>query len=202
MARMARMDHITLVTDDHGGVTVYERIDGVLRLPTNPERRLALLDRARHRIDGVLNPAGVLVRAFAAREIAVFASATEEFSQRNLNCSIDESIARFEPAAALARDHGLAVRGYVSMCFRDPWQGRSRPTRSRPSLAACPTSVWRSSRPATDRRHRGSRSPRTGSLRSGLAAGLRASRRPVSAGRWRSSRWPASSVRARRFPAS
>jgi hydroxymethylglutaryl-CoA lyase len=60
---------------------------------------------------------------YGAREIAIFASATETFSQRNLNCSIDESLQRFEPAVALARSNGVAVRAYVSMCFGDPWEG-------------------------------------------------------------------------------
>ncbi|HXZ62249.1 MAG TPA: hydroxymethylglutaryl-CoA lyase [Acidimicrobiales bacterium] len=57
------------------------------------------------------------------REVAIFASATETFSQRNLNCSIDESLARFEPVVALARANGVAVRAYVSMCWGDPWEG-------------------------------------------------------------------------------
>lgn len=57
------------------------------------------------------------------REVAIFASATETFSQRNLNCSIDESLRRFEPVVALARDNGADVRAYVSMCWGDPWEG-------------------------------------------------------------------------------
>jgi hydroxymethylglutaryl-CoA lyase len=57
------------------------------------------------------------------REIAIFGSATETFSQRNLNRSIDESIAMFTPVVARAREAGLTVRAYVSMCFGDPWEG-------------------------------------------------------------------------------
>jgi hydroxymethylglutaryl-CoA lyase len=57
------------------------------------------------------------------RDIAIFGSATETFSQRNLNRSIDESIAMFTPVVARARDAGLTVRAYVSMCFGDPWEG-------------------------------------------------------------------------------
>jgi hydroxymethylglutaryl-CoA lyase len=60
---------------------------------------------------------------FAITDIAIFASATESFSQRNLGCSIDDSFRRFEPVAQLARDSGVAVRAYVSMCFGDPWEG-------------------------------------------------------------------------------
>ncbi|HET6948804.1 MAG TPA: hydroxymethylglutaryl-CoA lyase [Acidimicrobiales bacterium] len=56
-------------------------------------------------------------------EVAVFASATETFSQRNLNRSIDESLAMFAPVVETARREGVAVRGYVSMVFGDPWEG-------------------------------------------------------------------------------
>jgi hydroxymethylglutaryl-CoA lyase len=57
------------------------------------------------------------------RDIAVFGSATETFAQRNLNRSIDESIAMFAPVVERARNEGLDVRGYLSMCFGDPWEG-------------------------------------------------------------------------------
>jgi hydroxymethylglutaryl-CoA lyase len=56
-------------------------------------------------------------------EIAIFGSATEAFAQRNLNRSVAESIAMFAPVAARAREAGVAVRGYLSMCFGDPWEG-------------------------------------------------------------------------------
>jgi hydroxymethylglutaryl-CoA lyase len=56
-------------------------------------------------------------------EVAVFSSATESFAQRNLNCSVAESIAMFTPVIARALSEGLAVRAYVSMCFGDPWEG-------------------------------------------------------------------------------
>jgi hydroxymethylglutaryl-CoA lyase len=66
-----------------------------------------------------------LDRALAAgvREIAVFASATEAFARRNLNRTVAESLAMFDPVVSRARGEGLAVRGYVSMCFGDPWEG-------------------------------------------------------------------------------
>ena len=56
-------------------------------------------------------------------EVAIFGSATETFAQRNLNRTIDESIAMFAPVAARALDAGVQVRGYLSMCFGDPWEG-------------------------------------------------------------------------------
>ena len=57
------------------------------------------------------------------REIAVFGSATETFAQRNLNRSLDGQFTMFDPVVRRARDAGLRVRAYVSMCFGDPWEG-------------------------------------------------------------------------------
>jgi hydroxymethylglutaryl-CoA lyase len=81
-------------------------------------------------VDGVRYPVLVpnergLDRALAKgiREIAIFGSATESFAQRNLNRSVAESIAMFAPVVTRARGEGLTVRGYVSMCFGDPWEG-------------------------------------------------------------------------------
>ncbi|MGW3622655.1 hydroxymethylglutaryl-CoA lyase [Streptomyces sp. NPDC000880] len=61
--------------------------------------------------------------ALGARRIAIFGSATETFAKRNLNRTIDESLAMFEPVVAKARDDKIHVRGYLSMCFGDPWEG-------------------------------------------------------------------------------
>ncbi|MFE1752883.1 hydroxymethylglutaryl-CoA lyase [Streptomyces anandii] len=61
--------------------------------------------------------------ALGARRIAVFASATESFAKANLNRTVEESLAVFAPVVARARDEGAHVRGYVSMCFGDPWEG-------------------------------------------------------------------------------
>ncbi len=57
------------------------------------------------------------------RHIAIFGSATETFAQRNLNRSLDEQFAMFEPTVRRAREAGTDVRAYVSMCFGDPWEG-------------------------------------------------------------------------------
>ncbi|MCW2846919.1 MAG: hydroxymethylglutaryl-CoA lyase [Marmoricola sp.] len=57
------------------------------------------------------------------RHIAIFGSATETFAQRNLNSTLDEQFAMFEPTVTRARAAGLDVRAYVSMCFGDPWEG-------------------------------------------------------------------------------
>ena len=61
------------------------------------------------------------------KEIAIFGSATETFAQRNLNRSVAESLAMFRPVVDRARAEGLAVRGYLSMCFGDPWEGAVAP---------------------------------------------------------------------------
>ncbi|MEU1226928.1 hydroxymethylglutaryl-CoA lyase [Streptomyces sp. NPDC005828] len=61
--------------------------------------------------------------ALGAREVAVFASATESFAKANLNRTVDEALAMFEPTVTRAIESGLTVRGYLSMCFGDPWEG-------------------------------------------------------------------------------
>ncbi len=57
------------------------------------------------------------------RHVAIFGSATETFAQKNLNRSLDEQFAMFEPVVRRSREAGLDVRAYVSMCFGDPWEG-------------------------------------------------------------------------------
>jgi hydroxymethylglutaryl-CoA lyase len=57
------------------------------------------------------------------RHVAIFGSATETFARKNLNRALDEQFAMFEPVVRRARDAGLDVRAYVSMCFGDPWEG-------------------------------------------------------------------------------
>ncbi|MGW4232669.1 hydroxymethylglutaryl-CoA lyase [Streptomyces sp. NPDC004980] len=61
--------------------------------------------------------------ALGARSVAVFGSATETFAARNLNRTVDESLAMFEPVVARAKADKVHVRGYLSMCFGDPWEG-------------------------------------------------------------------------------
>jgi hydroxymethylglutaryl-CoA lyase len=59
--------------------------------------------------------------------VAVFASATETFANKNLNRSLDEQFGMFSPVVKRARDAGLRVRAYVSMAFGDPWEGAVEP---------------------------------------------------------------------------
>ncbi|MFK0244451.1 hydroxymethylglutaryl-CoA lyase [Amycolatopsis azurea] len=90
------------------------------------EQLLAGLDKR----EGVRYPVLVpnergLDRALEAgvSHIAIFASATETFAKKNLNSTVDDQFAMFEPVVTRARAEGLDVRGYVSMCFGDPWEG-------------------------------------------------------------------------------
>jgi hydroxymethylglutaryl-CoA lyase len=61
--------------------------------------------------------------ASGADEVVIFAAASEAFSQRNINCSIAESIARFKPVVEAARAHGLRVRAAVSCALGCPYEG-------------------------------------------------------------------------------
>ena len=84
-------------------------------LPRSPQLRYPVL---------VPNERG-LERALSngVTEIAVFGSATETFARRNLNRTVDESLAMFAPVVERARAEGLWVRAYVSMVCGDPWEG-------------------------------------------------------------------------------
>jgi hydroxymethylglutaryl-CoA lyase len=61
--------------------------------------------------------------AAKADEVVIFGSASEAFSQKNINCSIAESIARFEPVARAAKQHGLRLRASISCAMGCPYQG-------------------------------------------------------------------------------
>ncbi|MEV0982018.1 hydroxymethylglutaryl-CoA lyase [Streptomyces sp. NPDC049915] len=61
--------------------------------------------------------------ALKATRVAVFASATESFAKANLNRTVDEALAMFAPVVSRAKAEGVHVRGYLSMCFGDPWEG-------------------------------------------------------------------------------
>jgi hydroxymethylglutaryl-CoA lyase len=86
-----------------------------------------------HRSDGefevlVPNEKGYdAAHAAGAREIAVFAAASESFSRANINCTIAESIERFKPVMNRARADGIRVRGYVSCVLGCPYEGEITP---------------------------------------------------------------------------
>ncbi len=67
--------------------------------------------------------------AAGAEEVAVFAAATETFSQKNINCSIAESLDRFAPVAQAAQAHGVRVRGYISCALGCPYEGAVAPAK-------------------------------------------------------------------------
>ena len=76
----------------------------------------------------VPNERGALAAlAIGVEELAVFTSASETFAQKNINCSIAESIARFAPIAELARQSGVRLRGYVSCAVECPYEGPVAP---------------------------------------------------------------------------
>lgn len=64
------------------------------------------------------------IAAKKCTEVAIFASASESFSQRNINCSILESIERFRPAVDMALENSIPVRGYVSCVVGCPYEGK------------------------------------------------------------------------------
>ena len=67
-------------------------------------------------------------RAAGAQEVSVFAAASETFSRKNINCSIDESLQRFEPVLQAAADDGIRVRGYISCVLGCPYEGDIPPS--------------------------------------------------------------------------
>jgi hydroxymethylglutaryl-CoA lyase len=86
---------------------------------------LAALDLSDVRLTALVPTMKGLEAALAAgaRDVAIFASASESFSRHNINCSIAESLDRFRPVAAAARAAGLGVRGYVSCVLGCPYEG-------------------------------------------------------------------------------
>jgi hydroxymethylglutaryl-CoA lyase len=64
-----------------------------------------------------------LAIAAGADEVAIFGAASQSFSQKNINCSIEESIERFIPLMDMAKQHNIAVRGYVSCVLGCPYEG-------------------------------------------------------------------------------
>jgi isopropylmalate/homocitrate/citramalate synthase len=61
--------------------------------------------------------------AAGAEEVAIFAAASESFSQKNINCSIAESLERFQPVCDAAKENGVRVRGYISCVLGCPFEG-------------------------------------------------------------------------------
>lgn len=74
--------------------------------------------------------------AAGADEVAVFVAASETFSQKNINCSIADSLERARPVAAAAKAQGVRVRGYISCVFDCPYEGEIAPSAVREVAAA------------------------------------------------------------------
>ncbi len=76
----------------------------------------------------VPNPRGMQdALAAGVKEIAIFAAASETFSHKNINCSIADSLDRYQEVIELAKDHDIAVRGYVSCVLGCPYEGEISP---------------------------------------------------------------------------
>jgi len=96
----------------------------------NSSEVLAQVKRLSHVSYSALTPnLKGLERALKAgvNEVAVFAAATESFSERNTNCSMAEGLARFEPLVKMALEAGIKVRGYVSVVIDCPYEGAVKP---------------------------------------------------------------------------
>lgn len=70
----------------------------------------------------------MMAKASKASEVAIFASASESFSKRNINCTIDESLLRFDEIMDAARSDRMPVRGYISCVVDCPYQGKVNPS--------------------------------------------------------------------------
>ncbi|MFE9288909.1 hydroxymethylglutaryl-CoA lyase [Streptomyces olivaceus] len=89
--------------------------DLLRRVERRPGVRYPVLVPNRRGLDRALD--------LGVEDIAVFGSATESFAKANLNRTVAESLEMFAPVVARARGAGMRVRGYLSMCWGDPWEG-------------------------------------------------------------------------------
>lgn len=64
-----------------------------------------------------------------AKEVNIFTAASDSFTQKNINCSIEESFIRFKPILEAAKRHGIPVRGYISCAFACPYEGKILPAK-------------------------------------------------------------------------
>ena len=96
--------------DAHEVMSQITRKDGINYIVLTPNQR---------GFDGAI--------AAHADEVAIFAAATETFSQKNINCTIEESLARFEPILTEAKSRNLPVRGYISCVVGCPYEGDVSP---------------------------------------------------------------------------
>ncbi len=103
-----------------------ELISGIVE-----ERKAAQSVFKKTRLSALVPNARGLEGALASgvERIAIFASASETFSQKNINCSIKESFVRYKAVIEEAKRHGLSVRGYLSMCFGCPFEGKVSETK-------------------------------------------------------------------------
>ena len=119
------IDRLSAAGLDVVEATSFVRPDRVPQLADAPEVVARLTRRAGVRFPVLVPNTRGLESALDAgiTDIAIFASASETFAQRNLGRGYDAQWEMFEPVVTRARHEGLRVRGYLSMCFGDPWEG-------------------------------------------------------------------------------
>ncbi len=103
-----------------GSDDVFEHIRSQSARPHHPEQRYIALTPNLTGLQRAIN--------CGAREVGFFVAASEAFNQKNLNCSIADSLNRFDAMMALAKRHSLDVRGYVSCTVACPYEGEIEPT--------------------------------------------------------------------------
>lgn len=106
--------------------TSFVRADRIPQLADGPEVMAGIARRAGTTYAALVPNLRGLIAAQQSdiAHVAVFASATESFAQQNLGHSLASQLEMLVPVAQRAREDGLAVRGYISMCFGDPWEGQ------------------------------------------------------------------------------
>ena len=108
----------TWVPQMAGSAELFSQVQAYIK--ANPKSALA-----KSKLSALVpNPRGMVdaIRSKVNR-VAIFGSASETFSQKNINCSIEESFQRFETIMKMARANKIKVRGYLSMCFGCPFEG-------------------------------------------------------------------------------
>ena len=116
--------------------------------------------------------------AAQADEVAVFVAASQTFSRKNINCSIEESLERARPIFAAAASHGVRVRGYISCVLGCPYEGEVDPGKRR-GRSPKPSSRWARTRSRLATRSASAPRGRPRPYSSGWPSASRCARSPV-----------------------
>ena len=129
---LTKVEFIDLLSQSglkHIEVTSFVSAKAIPQLADHDEVFLAIAKPANVNFSALVPNEMGMQRALAAgvKNIAIFTAASERFNQRNINCSIAESIERFKPVIALARAHNIHVRAYISCVLGCPYEGAIAP---------------------------------------------------------------------------